>query len=140
MKTANPRFAVSRPMLPVADRSEFAKNNDASDDFSGEGTGSFSGSGEDHSTGEGFEAAGDDWINRDLGTRSEMEQTFDTGLDNVFTEEPSEAAARNAQDAAPTAFTEWAAVLRTTTITTSRLSLPPNCRCAIISPNSSQWR
>ena len=57
--------------------------------------------------GDGFEAAPDDWMKGDLGSRSEIEQTLDTGLDNVFTEEPSEAAARNAQDAAPTAFTEW---------------------------------
>lgn len=30
-----------------------------------------------------------------------------TPLDNVFTEEPAEAAARAAQDAAPTTYTEW---------------------------------
>ncbi len=52
-------------------------------------------------------AAPDEWINRDLGSRAEMEQTFDTGLDNVFSEEPAEAAARTAQEAAPTAYTEW---------------------------------
>ncbi|WP_445491388.1 RNA polymerase factor sigma-54 [Rhodopseudomonas sp. RCAM05734] len=49
----------------------------------------------------------DEWMNRDLGTRTEIEQTLDTGLDNVFSEEPAEAAARAAQDAAPTAYTEW---------------------------------
>ncbi|HEY0236014.1 MAG TPA: RNA polymerase factor sigma-54 [Afipia sp.] len=91
---------------PVSSPSDFVKTNDGPDDFSGDGTASFS-SGEESSDYSSGEAAGDDWINRDLGTRSEMEQTFDTGLDNVFTEEPSEAAARNAQDAAPTAFTEW---------------------------------
>src|SRR5260370_8183409 len=36
-----------------------------------------------------------------------MEQTLDPGLDNVFSEEPAEAAARPAQDGAPTAYTEW---------------------------------
>ena len=46
-------------------------------------------------------------MNRDLGTRAEIEQTLDTPLDNVFSEEPAEAAARAAQDAAPTAYTEW---------------------------------
>ena len=46
-------------------------------------------------------------MNRDLGSRAEIEQTLDTGLDNVFSEEPAEAAARTAQDAAPTAYTEW---------------------------------
>ncbi len=49
----------------------------------------------------------EDWINRDLGTRTEIENTLDTGMENVFSEEPAEAAARNAQDAAPTAYTEW---------------------------------
>ena len=46
-------------------------------------------------------------MNRDLGSRAEIEQTLDTPLDNVFSEEPAEAAARTAQDAAPTAYTEW---------------------------------
>src|SRR3978361_1429787 len=46
-------------------------------------------------------------MSSDLGTRAEIEQTLDTGLDNVFTEEPAEAAARTAHDAAPTAYTEW---------------------------------
>src|SRR5205807_7585658 len=55
----------------------------------------------------GQEAAQEEWLNRDLGSRAEIEQTLDTGLDNVFSEEPAEAAARNAQDAAPTAYTEW---------------------------------
>lgn len=62
----------------------------------------------DRSNGDSFDAPPpDDWMNRELGTRAEIEQTLDTGLDNVFSEEPSEAAARNAQDAAPTAYTEW---------------------------------
>ena len=59
------------------------------------------------STGDGFEPVQEDWMNRDLGSRTEIEQTLDTGLDNVFSEEPAEAAARTAQDAAPTAYTEW---------------------------------
>src|SRR5581483_5821627 len=41
-----------------------------------------------------------------LGSRTEIEQTLDTGLDNVFPEEPAEAASRAAQDAAPTTYTE----------------------------------
>ncbi|YBW41219.1 RNA polymerase factor sigma-54 [Nitrobacter sp. TKz-YC01] len=49
----------------------------------------------------------DEWMSRDLGSRAEIEQTFDSGLENVFPEEPAEAAARAAQDAAPSAFTEW---------------------------------
>src|SRR5258708_19101912 len=54
-----------------------------------------------------FEPGQEEWLNRDLGTRTEIEQTLDTPLDNVFSEEPAEAAARIAQDAAPTAYTEW---------------------------------
>src|SRR5436190_10428866 len=50
-------------------------------------------------SGDSFEQGGEDWINRDLGSRSEIEQTLDAPLDNVFSEEPAEAAARNAQDA-----------------------------------------
>jgi RNA polymerase sigma-54 factor len=56
---------------------------------------------------EGLESPQEDWLSRDLGTRAEIEQTLDTGLDNVFSEEPAEAAARNAQDAAPSVYTEW---------------------------------
>src|SRR6201993_1192621 len=56
---------------------------------------------------DGLESVQEDWLSRDLGTRVEIEQTLDTGLDNVFSEEPAETAARNAQDAAPTAYTEW---------------------------------
>src|SRR3954468_4358394 len=48
------------------------------------------------SAGEGFEPAQEEWLNRDLGSRAEIEQTLDTGLDNVFSEEPAEAAARTA--------------------------------------------
>jgi RNA polymerase sigma-54 factor len=53
------------------------------------------------------EPVADEWMSRDLGSRTDIEQTFDSGLENVFPEEPAEAAARTAQDAAPTAFTEW---------------------------------
>ncbi len=58
-------------------------------------------------SGDAFEPGQEEWLNRDLGTRTEIEQTLDTPLDNVFSEEPAEAAARVAQDAAPTAYTEW---------------------------------
>jgi RNA polymerase sigma-54 factor len=55
----------------------------------------------------GFESGQEEWLNRDLGSRTEIEQTLDTALDNVFSEEPAEAAARKAQDLAPTTYTEW---------------------------------
>jgi RNA polymerase sigma-54 factor len=61
----------------------------------------------DASAEDGFAPAQDDWMSRDLGSRTEIEQTLDTRLDNVFSEEPAETAARNAQDAAPTTYTEW---------------------------------
>jgi RNA polymerase sigma-54 factor len=74
-------------------------------DSSGFTQGEFDG-GERSSGGES-EPAPDDWMSRDLGSRAEMEQTFDASMDNVFTEEPSETATRAAQDAAPTTYTEW---------------------------------
>jgi RNA polymerase sigma-54 factor len=58
-------------------------------------------------SGDAFEPGQEEWMSKDLGSRAEIEQTLDTGLDNVFTEEPAEAAARTAQDAAPTTYTEW---------------------------------
>jgi RNA polymerase sigma-54 factor len=57
--------------------------------------------------GSDFEPAAEQWMERDLGSRAEMEQTFDSGLENVFPEEPSEAAARAAQDAPPASHAEW---------------------------------
>jgi RNA polymerase sigma-54 factor len=63
--------------------------------------------GEVASSGDGFEPGQEEWLNRDLGSRAEIEQTLDTRLDNVFSEEPAEAAERAAKDAAPTAYTEW---------------------------------
>jgi RNA polymerase sigma-54 factor len=92
------------PGEPTPERAEFSDadglgggtGDETSADFA-DGTGSA----------DGFEPAQEDWMNRDLGSRTEIEQTLDTGLDNVFTEEPAEAAARTAQDAAPTAYTEW---------------------------------
>ena len=77
------------------------------------------------SSGESFEPVQEEWMNRELGSRAEIEQTLDTPLDNVFSEEPAEAAARTAQDAAPTAYTEWAAAPPTTTATISKPSSPP---------------
>lgn len=64
-------------------------------------------SGSEGASGTGPEAGQEEWLSRDLGSRAEIEQTLDTGLDNVFPEEPAEVAARTAQDAAPTAYTEW---------------------------------
>ncbi|WP_316173502.1 MULTISPECIES: RNA polymerase factor sigma-54 [unclassified Bradyrhizobium] len=96
--------ASDGPEAPVAgeqqmsERAEFSEGGETGGDDFGEAGGS---------GGDSFEGAQEDWMSRDLGTRTEIEQTLDTGLDNVFSEEPAEAAARNAQDAAPTTYTEW---------------------------------
>ncbi|MDZ4365867.1 MAG: RNA polymerase factor sigma-54 [Afipia sp.] len=67
----------------------------------------FSSGADGERSGGGFEPGAEEWMAPDLGTRTEIEQTLDTGMENVFPEEPADAAARNAQDAAPTAYTEW---------------------------------
>ena len=95
---------------PAPERAEFSDSGD-SDSFGGE-AGTESGDLAAGAAGDSFEpgqseSGQEDWLNRDLGSRNEIEQTLDTGLDNVFPEEPAEAAARAAQDAAPTAYTEW---------------------------------
>src|SRR3981189_269231 len=90
---------------PAAERAEFSDSGDSSsygDDSGGEASDMSGGA-----AGDSFEPGQEERLNRDLGTRPEIEQPLDTPLDNVFTEEPAEAAARVAQDAAPTAYTEW---------------------------------
>ncbi|MGY4304966.1 RNA polymerase sigma-54 factor [Bradyrhizobium sp. USDA 4369] len=92
------------PEAPVAGEQQMSERAEFSD--AGEAAGEdFGDSGA--AAGESFDGAPEDWMSRDLGTRTEIEQTLDTGLDNVFSEEPAETAARNAQDAAPTTYTEW---------------------------------
>src|SRR5882762_8855703 len=91
---------------PMPEPAEFSDSEDSgsaySDDAVAERSEMANGS-----AGEGFAPVQEEWLNRALGSRTEIEQTLDTGLDNVFSEEPAEAAARTAQDAAPTAYTEW---------------------------------
>src|SRR5258708_7843275 len=77
---------------PAQERAEFG-DSDEGGASQGE---DYTGPSETNSA-DGFEPAQEEWMNRDLGTRAEIEQTLDTGLDNVFSEEPAEAAARNAQ-------------------------------------------
>ena len=88
---------------PVAERAEYADSGSYGDDGGGEPSDIMAAG----PAGDAFEPGQEEWLNRDLGTRTEIEQTLDTPLDNVFSEEPAEAAARAAQDAAPTAYTEW---------------------------------
>ena len=89
---------------PVPERAEFSDSDDAA---YGEGAMRAVAPRPAARPADGFEPAQEEWMNNDLGSRAEIEQTLDTGLDNVFSEEPAEAAARTAQDAAPTAYTEW---------------------------------
>ncbi|MHC2466523.1 RNA polymerase factor sigma-54 [Bradyrhizobium embrapense] len=89
---------------PVMERPDYGDSN-GSNSYGDDGDASDMAAG---SGGEaGFEPGQEEWLNRDLGTRAEIEQTLDTRLDNVFSEEPAEAAARAAQDAAPSVYTEW---------------------------------
>lgn len=104
--------ASDGPEPPVAGEASPERNEFSGQDEAGYASGHDDGGDHsdfsDRSGGDSFDApAPDEWMNRELGTRAEIEQTLDTGLDNVFSEEPAEAAARNAQDAAPTAYTEW---------------------------------
>ena len=88
---------------PAPERGEFSDDSGAyGEDASAERSDPANGA-----AGDSFEPGQEEWMNRDLGSRAEIEQTLDTPLDNVFSEEPAEAAARTAQDAAPTAYTEW---------------------------------
>jgi RNA polymerase sigma-54 factor len=96
------------PLLERAsDDGEPVRGEQASADGNDGAAADASGLGDGRGAGDGSDSGTEEWINRDLGSRAEMEQTFDSGLENVFSEEPSETAARVAQDAAPTAYTEW---------------------------------
>ncbi|GAB1717816.1 MAG: RNA polymerase, sigma 54 subunit, RpoN/SigL [Nitrobacter sp.] len=96
------------PMLERAGDGADPTAADVADPAPAESTAAFADDGAgDRPLGQDSEPAPEEWMNRDLGSRAEIEQTFDSGLENVFPEEPSEAAARTAQDSAPTAFTEW---------------------------------
>ena len=94
---------------PAPERGEYSGSDDSSDSSAsyGEDSGAERSDMAGGSAGDSFEPGQEEWMNRDLGSRTEIEQTLDAPLDNVFSEEPAEAAARTAQDAAPTAYTEW---------------------------------
>jgi RNA polymerase sigma-54 factor len=105
LERANEGPEAPVPGEPAPEPAEFSGDSDSGsygDEGGAEQSGLANGAAND-----GFEPAQEEWLNRDLGSRTEIEQTLDTGLDNVFSEEPAEAAARNAQDVAPTAYTEW---------------------------------
>ncbi|QFI73594.1 RNA polymerase factor sigma-54 [Bradyrhizobium betae] len=98
----NPLLERANDEPPAGEAPAEAGQYGDSDDFGGGGSDEPGGG-----PGEAFEPGQEEWMSKDLGTRAEIEQTLDTGLDNVFSEEPAEAAARNAQDVAPTTYTEW---------------------------------
>lgn len=87
-----------------AEAGQFSDHDGDDSGSQGDGQGADDGFG---GSGNAFEPGQEEWMSKDLGSRAEIEQTLDTGLDNVFSEEPAEAAARNAQDVAPTTYTEW---------------------------------
>src|SRR6202163_3181529 len=84
---------------PAPERAEFSESDDSGAAY-GDDSGAERSEMAVGAAGDGFEPVQEEWMNRDLGSRTEIEQTLDTGLDNVFSEEPAEAAARTAQDAA----------------------------------------
>jgi RNA polymerase sigma-54 factor len=96
---------------PVAGEAGSDRGESPGEEFAGGGDGGFA-EASDFGDGGGaaagaFEPGTEDWMHRDLGSHREIEQTLDTGMENVFPEEPAEAAARVAQDAAPSSYTEW---------------------------------
>ncbi|MFC0240252.1 RNA polymerase factor sigma-54 [Rhodopseudomonas telluris] len=96
--------ATDTPEAPVAGEPAMERGEAGGDEFSGGDTG---GDGGEFAGSDSFEPGAEEWMHRDLGSRSDIEQTLDTGMENVFPEEPAEAAARAAQDAAPSSYTEW---------------------------------
>ncbi|SCB49186.1 RNA polymerase, sigma 54 subunit, RpoN/SigL [Bradyrhizobium shewense] len=96
----NPLLERANDEAPAGEAPADAGQYSDGEESGGQGDDGFGG-------GDAFEPGQEEWMTKDLGTRAEIEQTLDTGLDNVFSEEPAEAAARNAQDAAPTTYTEW---------------------------------
>ena len=90
-----------------SERPQPSEANEGGDDGSFTDDGGFNAQDSQDGGGSDFDASAEQWMDRDLGSRAEMEQTFDTGLENVFPEEPAEAASRAAQDVAPTSYTEW---------------------------------
>src|SRR5689334_22045155 len=70
---------------PVAgeapERAEYSDAGEGADDHAEE----FGSDGSDalNSRAESFESVQEEWLSRDLGSRAEIEQTLDTGLDNV---------------------------------------------------------
>src|SRR5882757_2288555 len=79
---------------PAPERAEFSDRDDIGSAYGDDAAAADHSELASGSTGDGFEPAQEEWMNSDLGSRAEIEQTLDTGLDNVFSEEPAEAAAR----------------------------------------------
>src|SRR5262249_34944130 len=78
------------PGEAVTERAEFGESDEVSASHGEDGE-SFVHQSDMNGSAEGLEPAQEEWLSRDLGSRVEIEQTLDTGLDNVFSEEPAEA-------------------------------------------------
>jgi RNA polymerase sigma-54 factor len=100
LERADQDGAPDRGQEPAA-QTEFSEGEDTGFSLGGDHAG------DGERAADAFEPGAEEWMAPDLGTRTEIEQTFDTGMENVFPEEPADVAARSAQDAAPTAYTEW---------------------------------
>jgi RNA polymerase sigma-54 factor len=92
---------------PVAGEAAMDRADAGGDEFGGSDSNGEPSDFSDGAGGDSFEPGAEEWMHRDLGSRNDIEQTLDTGMENVFPEEPAEAAARAAQDAAPASYTEW---------------------------------
>src|SRR5260370_41304109 len=70
---------------PMPERAEFSDSDDSGSAYGDEGAAERS-ERANGSAGDGFEPIQEEWLNRDLGSRAEIEQTLDTGLHNVLSE------------------------------------------------------
>src|SRR5476649_499749 len=72
---------------PAPERAEFSDSEDSGASY-GDDSGSECSEMAGGSPSDSFEPGQEGWLDRDLGGRTEIEQTLDTPLDNVFSEEP----------------------------------------------------
>src|SRR5260370_41323249 len=70
---------------PMPERAEFSDSDDSGSAY-GDAVGAERSEMANGSAGDGFEPIQEELLNRDLGSRAEIEQTLDTGLHNVLSE------------------------------------------------------
>ena len=93
------------PLLERSDDNEPAPGEDSAAASLAQPSGDDGGA-DDTPAGE-TDPAQEDWMSRDLASRAEIEQRLDTGLENVFAEEPAEAAVRQEAQRQGDAYSEW---------------------------------